>query len=207
MLKSFYSYNSSLLQFSLYLFLSLYFFFCVCPLSFFFLPFYMSHLLLFHILSLFTWIIYDLIRLFFLGFSTWTDISTASSYCLGIHLDNFSSYWAFFFFFFLFFIMNEDFRGIFYCSGLSFYIKCDYAMHVIFINVGVVVESSRNLKKLPWRGLSSLGSIFVAQICLRHDPRMWSEKVLGLTNDLRFYVHHKNGLVNVEFISIVWADT
>ena len=53
-----------------------------------------NHLFLFHVLSLFTWITSNLIGLFFLGFSSWTKLSKASFYCLGVHLDNFWSYWT-----------------------------------------------------------------------------------------------------------------
>ena len=70
-----------------------------------------SHLFLFHVLSLFTWITSNLIGLFFLGFSSRTRLSRASFYCLGVHLDNFWSYWTLILWLF---IMNEDFSGLFF---------------------------------------------------------------------------------------------
>ena len=130
--------------------------------------------------------------------------SRSSSYFVLIHLDNFWSYRALFSWFF---ITNEDLWGFSHCLGLSFCIKCDGAKQMTFINAEVVMESSRNFRKLPRRSLSFLGCTLVAWTCPKHDLGVWPRGALGLTNDTRFCVHYQNGLVNVGFISIVWANT
>ena len=94
----------------------------------------------------------------------------------------------------------------FFCSSLSFCIKCGCARQVTFINAEIVVESSRNFKKLTQRSLLSLWFILVAPTCLRRDLGIGPRRSLSLTNNLRTYVHYQNELVNARFVFSIWAN-
>ena len=102
--------------------------------------------------------------------------------------------------------MNGDFLDLFYCSSLSFYIKCDGARQVTFINAEAIVESSGNFWKLPWKSMPSLEFTSVIWTFLGHSLGTCPERSLALTNDPRIFVYYQNELVNARFVSSVWAN-
>ena len=75
-----------------------------------------------------------------------------------------------------------------------------------FINMEVVVESSKNFRKLPQRSIPSLRFTLVARTRFGHDLGTGPRSSLGLTNDSRTCVYYQNGLINAGFISTVWAN-
>ena len=100
-----------------------------------------------------------------------------------VYLNNF---WFYRTLIFWLFIMNKYFWALFYCSSLSFYIKCYGARQVTFINVGVVVELYENLRKLPWWSWPSLDLLRL----LGHDLDTRLRRALGLTNNMRSYTYY-----------------
>ena len=79
-------------------------------------------------------------------------------------------------------------------------------MQVTFINMKTVVESSGNFWKLPRKSVPSLEFTSIIWTFPRHSLGTRPERSLVLTNDLRIFVYYHIGLVNVGFVSFVWAN-
>ena len=121
----------------------------------------------------------------FYGFSSWTEISEVF---FTVQTSTWTTPSLIRLFFCRLFIMNGYFWGFSYYSGLSFYIECDNVRQATYIDAKAVMESPRTFRRLPWRSLTFLQLILVAQIYLRGDLSVLPEWMLGLTEDLRFCI-------------------
>ena len=130
-------------------------------------------------------LVFGLIELFFLDFSSWKENSKVF---LTIQAFAWITSGLIGLFFCRFFIKNEDFWGFSYYSGLSFCIKCGGARQVIYIDARTIVESLGTFRKLSRRCLASLEFILVVWIYLGHDLGVQPGWVLGLVKDPRFRV-------------------